>query len=380
MSWREEKQEILQSARRILVKAGSAVLTNSEGLDRQAIENLVDQITDLHKRGIYTVLVTSGAAAAGRAVLKGRTEVRGIPDRQAAAAVGQSRLMHCYDEMFAARGITSAQILLTREDLRDRHRFLNARNAFGRLLSWGVIPIVNENDTVAVQELQFGDNDTLGSLLLNLVEADLFVNLTSAGGVRSGNPDTDPEAGIMPCIEDVHSLNLTELCGAKTTVGTGGMYSKLLAARRAAQLGVPTLILPGREPDVLKRAMAGEELGTWVRSELRGISRRKFWLAYNQVAAGNVHVDSGAAQALRKGGRSLLPAGITGVDGDFDIGDMVRIIDDLGEPVGVGLSNYAAREMREIMGCKLSELLTQDADSQYHEAIHRDNMLIGAVV
>ena len=144
MSWREEKREILQSARRILVKAGSAVLTDSAGLDRPAIEGLVDQITDLHQRGICTVLVTSGAAAAGRAVLKGRAEVRGIPDRQAAAAVGQSRLMHCYDEMFAARGITSAQILLTREDLRDRHRFLNARNAFGRLISWGVIPIVNE--------------------------------------------------------------------------------------------------------------------------------------------------------------------------------------------------------------------------------------------
>ena len=380
MPWREEKQEILQSARRILVKAGSAVLTNSEGLDRQAIANLVDQITDLHKRGIYTVLVTSGAAAAGRAVLKGRTEVRGIPDRQAAAAVGQSRLMHCYDEMFAARGITSAQILLTREDLRDRHRFLNARNAFGRLLSWGVIPIVNENDTVAVQELQFGDNDTLGSLLLNLVEADLFVNLTSAAGVKADNPDRNPDAGIMPCIEDVHSLNLTDLCGAKTTVGTGGMYSKLLAARRAAQLGVPTLILPGREPDVLRRALAGEELGTWVRSELRGISRRKFWLAYNQVASGSVHVDAGAAGALRKGGRSLLPAGIVGVDGDFDIGDMVRIIDPDGEPVGVGLSNYSAKEMRETMGRKLVDLSDREVDNQYPEAIHCDNMLIGAVV
>ena len=380
MPWREEKQEILQSARRILVKAGSAVLTNSEGLDRQAIANLVDQITDLHKRGIYTVLVTSGAAAAGRAVLEGRTEVRGIPDRQAAAAVGQSRLMHCYDEMFAARGITSAQILLTREDLRDRHRFLNARNAFGRLLSWGVIPIVNENDTVAVQELQFGDNDTLGSLLLNLVEADLFVNLTSAAGVKTDNPDRNPDAGIMPCIEDVHSLNLTDLCGAKTTVGTGGMYSKLLAARRAAQLGVPTLILPGREPDVLRRALAGEELGTWVRSELRGISRRKFWLAYNQVASGSVHVDAGAAGALRKGGRSLLPAGIVGVDGDFDIGDMVRIIDPDGEPVGVGLSNYSAKEMRETMGRKLVDLSDREVDNQYPEAIHCDNMLIGAVV
>ena len=380
MSWREEKREILQSARRILVKAGSAVLTDSEGLDRPAIEGLVDQIADLHQRGICTVLVTSGAAAAGRAVLKGRTEVRGIPDRQAAAAVGQSRLMHCYDEMFAARGITSAQILLTREDLRDRHRFLNARNAFGRLISWGVIPIVNENDTVAVQELQFGDNDTLGSLLLNLVEADLFVNLTSAAGVRSDNPDRNPEAGIMPCIEDVHSLNLTDLCGAKTTVGTGGMYSKLLAARRAAQLGVPTLILPGREPDVLRRALQGEDLGTWVRSELRGISRRKFWLAYNQVASGAVHVDAGAAKALRQGGRSLLPAGIVAVDGDFDIGDMVRIMDPDGEPVGVGLSNYSAKETREIMGRKLVDLSAPEVDNQYPEAIHCDNMLIGAVV
>lgn len=380
MSWQEEKREILQSARRILVKAGSAVLTNSEGLDRAAIESLVDQIAELHKRGICTILVTSGAAAAGRVVLRGRAEVRGIPDRQGAAAVGQSRLMHCYDEMFAARGITTGQILLTRDDLRDRHRFLNARNAFGRLISWGVIPIVNENDTVAVQELQFGDNDTLGSLLLNLVEADLFVNLTSAAGVRADNPDRNPDAGIMPCIEDVHSLNLTDLCGAKTTVGTGGMYSKLLAARRAAQLGVPTMILPGREPNVLRRALEGEELGTWVRSELRGISRRKFWLAYNQVASGSVQVDAGAAAALRKGGRSLLPAGVVAVEGVFDIGDMVRIVDPEGESVGVGLSNYSAKGLCEIMGRKLADLSEREADNQYPEAIHCDNMLIGAVI
>ena len=379
MSWREEKQEIIQAARRILVKAGSAVLTDSQGLDRPAIESLVEQVSALHKRGICTVLVTSGAAAAGRAVLKGRTEVRGIPDRQAAAAVGQSRLMHCYDEMFAARGITSAQILLTREDLRDRHRFLNARNAFSRLTSWGVIPIVNENDTVAVQELQFGDNDTLGSLLLNLVEADLFVNLTSAAGVRADNPDRNPDAGIMPCIEDVHSLNLTDLCGAKTSVGTGGMYSKLLAARRAAQLGVPTLILPGREPDVLRRAMQGEELGTWVRSELRGISRRKFWLAYNQVASGSVHVDAGAAKALLHKGGSLLPGGVFRVEGSFQQGALIRVLHE-GQSLGVGLSNYSAADLKKIMGLKRHEVAAILGDAHYPEVIHRDNLLLDAAV
>lgn len=201
--------------------------------------------------------------------------------------MGQGQLMRAWDEVFRAYDFPTSQVLLTRDDLRARQRFLNARNTFAELMDWGVLPIVNENDTVSVSELKFGDNDCLASLLVNLIGADLYINLTSAPGVYAANPQEVPDAGILECVEDVAGLDLGRMCGGKTSVGTGGMYSKLQAARRAAQLGVPTLILPGREADVLARAFAGEAVGTWVRPEEHAIPRRKFWLAYQSDPAGH---------------------------------------------------------------------------------------------
>lgn len=380
MDWQSERLEVMKQARCVVVKVGSAVLTDEHGLDLNVIKNLVSQLAFLHRKGINAVLVSSGAVAAGRAVLReSGASIEGVPGKQAASAIGQSRLMHTYDQLFDAHEIISAQVLLTREDLGDRQRFLNARNTFTQLLSWGVIPVINENDTVAVQELlKFGDNDTLGSLLLNLVEADLFVNLTTVGGVLDDNPQKNLDCKIMPCVEDVHSLDLDELCGGKSSVGTGGMYSKLLAARRASQLGVPTMILPGKEKEILIRAFEGELVGTWVRANVRGISRRKFWMAYNQNVYGQIFVDFGAAKALREGGTSLLPAGIIEVEGDFHSGDLVRVLTRDGDMVGVGLSNYNSRELQQIKGRKLADLMT--SNEPYLEAIHCDNLLIGAVV
>ncbi len=379
MDWHAEKQAILQQARCVVIKVGSAVLTDEHGLDLHVIKNLVKQLAFLHSKELNVVLVSSGAVAAGRAVLREESSIGGVPGKQAASAIGQSRLMHTYDQLFDAHGIISAQILLTKDDLSNRQRFLNARNTFTQLLSWGVIPVVNENDTVAVQELlKFGDNDTLGSLLLNLVEADLFINLTTVGGVLCANPEKVSNVTIMPCVEDVHSLDLDELCGGKTSVGTGGMYSKLLSARRASQLGVPTLILPGKEKDVLIRAFEGEEMGTWIRANVRGISRRKFWMAYNQNVYGEIVIDEGAAKALRSGGKSLLPAGITSVEGDFMAGDLVRVVTTQGDAVGVGLSNYNAKDLQMVKGRKLTELM--ESNEPYFEAIHCDNLLIGAVI
>ena len=387
MDWQAEKEEVMAQARCVVVKVGSAVLTNENGLDLPVIEDLVNQLAFLHSKNIRVVLVSSGAVAAGRAVLRSDGKISGIPGKQAASAIGQSRLMHTYDQVFAKHGIISAQILLTRDDLGDRQRFLHARNTFTQLLSWGVLPVINENDTVAVQELlKFGDNDTLGSLLLNLVEADLFVNMTTVGGVLDANPQKigQDDSKIMECVEDVHSLDLDELCGGKSSVGTGGMYSKLLAARRASQLGVPTLILPGCEKGIIIKAFSGETnasgtpIGTWIRANVRGISRRKFWMAYNQNIYGAVMVDSGAAKALRSGGKSLLPAGIVQVDGNFEPGDLVRVTTQDGDIIGVGLSNYNAKELSKIMGHKLSDLVA--SNEPYLEAIHCDNLLIGAVL
>ena len=309
MNWQEERDATLRDARCVVVKVGTAVLSNGRDLNLDVLDNLVEQLSVLSGQGRRVVLVSSGAVGAGRTALRklpGAPEAVGLSGKQAAAAVGQGRLMHLYDNAFSRRGLLTAQVLLTRDDLKSRTRFLNIRNTFSELLSWGVIPVVNENDTVSVNELKFSDNDNLSSLLVNPLEADLFVNLTSIGGVLDANPLENPEARIMPCIEDIRALNLDALCGGKSAEGTGGMYSKLLSAHRVAQLGVPTAILPGREADVITRLFAGETLGTWVRPERRTVSRRKYWLAYQADPQGTLVLDAGAADAVTA--RAFFPA------------------------------------------------------------------------
>jgi glutamate 5-kinase len=288
--------------------------------------------------------------------------------------------MHAYDEALDRYGKVTAQVLLTRDDLKSRERFLNARQALSQLLAWRVIPIINENDTVAVQELKFGDNDALGALVLNLIEADLFINLTSADGVFDDNPLENPDARFLECIEDIGSLNVAGICKGKTGQGTGGMYSKLLAARRAAQLGVPTLIVSGRIRFALEKVFAGEELGTWIMPDRKKISRRKFWLAYNLDPAGELVVDGGAARALGAGGRSLLPAGIVEVRGNFGVGALVRVVGQDGSAIGVGLSSYKAADLRKIMGHNSGEIEEILGQCIYEEAVHRDNFLLDAAV
>lgn len=378
--WREQRRQVLGKARRVLIKVGSAVLTSAEGLDQRVITRLADQIASLHDRGLDIVLVSSGAVAAGRGVISRLRLDANLPEKQAASAIGQSRLMHAYDEAFERFGKVTAQILLTKDDLRSRARFLNARHTFQTLFSWRAIPVVNENDSVAVQELKFGDNDSLASLLLNMVEADLFINLTSAEGVFEDNPDANPDAVCLECIPEILALDPGKLCRGKTGAGSGGMYSKLLAARRAAQLGVPTLIVSGKEKFSLEKVFDGEMLGTWVVPQEKSISRRKFWLAYNQEPDGMIRVDAGAAKALEQGGKSLLPAGIMELEGSFGVGALVRVVDREGRPLGVGLTNYKASELRRIMGKKTSEIADILGQCLYPEVIHRDNLLLDVAV
>jgi len=421
-SWQQERARVLSQARVVVVKVGSAVLTDASGLNSQVLEGLAAQLAFLRDLPLTgedaasagqpepvsnatdapapalgarrLVLVSSGAVAAGRAALASRgraVEPTGLSARQAAAAVGQGQLMQSWDKVFLAHGMPTAQVLLTRDDLRARQRFLNARNTFAELLQWGVLPIVNENDTVSISELKFGDNDCLASLLVNLVEADLFINLTSSSGVLAADPQKYPDAPVMDHIDDVAALDLGQLCGGKTSVGTGGMYSKLLAARRAAQLGVPTLILPGREPAVIGRAFAAAgacsapvghepfDRGTWVRPAHHAIARRKFWLAYQSDPAGSVHVDDGAARALLHKGGSLLPGGVRAVEGGFQCGGLVRVLHN-GESIGVGLSNYSAPDLKKIMGLKRHEVAAILGDAHYPEVIHRDNLLLDAAI
>ncbi len=380
MNWQEERDATLRDARCVVVKVGTAVLSNGRDLNLDVLDNLVEQLSVLSGQGRRVVLVSSGAVGAGRTALRklpGAPEAVGLSGKQAAA--GQGRLMHLYDNAFSRRGLLTAQVLLTRDDLKSRTRFLNIRNTFSELLSWGVIPVVNENDTVSVNELKFSDNDNLSSLLVNPLEADLFVNLTSIGGVLDANPLENPEARIMPCIEDIRALNLDALCGGKSAEGTGGMYSKLLSAHRVAQLGVPTAILPGREADVITRLFAGETLGTWVRPERRTVSRRKYWLAYQADPQGTLVLDAGAADAVRHHGKSLLPGGITDVQGGFEAGALVRLV--FGhETVGVGLSNYNAADLLRIKGLKRHEVAAILGDAHYPEVVHRDNLLLDAAL
>jgi len=386
MDWKEEKRQYIGKSRRVVVKVGSAVLASGQGLDLDRVERLAGQLAAIQDTDRQVILVSSGAVAAGRGVMQARNVIpsRDLPHKQAAAAIGQSRLMHAYDQAFADRNKVSAQVLLTREDVRSRQRFLNARNTFAALLEWGAIPVVNENDTVAVSELKFGDNDNLSGLLLNLIEADLFINLTSARGVFDADPGTNPSARVMECIEDIQNLDVNALCGAKTALGSGGMHSKLRAAYRAAQIGIPTYIIPGREEGILERVFTDPDaiLGTWVRPSEKSISSRKFWLAYNADAAGSLIIDAGAAKALIQGGKSLLPAGITGISGNFGQGALVTILGPDGEPLGVGLCNYTSAELKRVMGKSLAVRTggNGEEDTPYAEAVHRDNLLLHAAV
>ncbi len=386
--WRKERARIIHGAKIVLIKVGSAVLANEFGLDQHIILDLASEIAAVCKNGPegrrHVILVSSGAVAAGRAALRGygcSLGNKGLAARQGAAAVGQGLLIHAWEQAFATHNLATAQVLLTRADFRSRERFLNARNTFAELLEWGVVPIVNENDTVSVNELKFGDNDCLASLLLNLVGADIFINLTSAAGVFAANPETDAKTSIIPCIADISSLDLQRLCGTKSALGSGGMRSKLMAARRAAQLGVPTLILPGRESGILRKALTLDnlEIGTWVCPARQSISRRKFWLAYKSEPEGILQVDAGAARALAQKGSSLLPGGISSVQGEFQKGALVKV-EYAGEDLGVGLSNYSAAQLKKIIGLKRQEVAVALGDSHYPEVIHRDNFLLAAAL
>ena len=374
--WREQRRRILEKAKRIIVKVGSAVLTTEKGLDHRVVNRLADQIAGLHDRDLELVLVTSGAVAAGRYVLGSERAAGCMVHKQAASAVGQSRLMHSYDEAFGHYGKITAQVLLTKDDLRSRERFLNARNTMTRLLDWKVIPIVNENDTVAVQELKFGDNDALSAMVANLIGADLIINLTSADGVFDDNPLENPEARFVPCIANIEETNLQSMCKGKTGAGTGGMLSKLMAARRAARIGVPTLIVSGKHNLVLDRIFNQEELGTWIAPTQKVLSGRKFWLAYHLDPAGTIVVDDGAARALTVKGKSLLAAGIADVDGNFGMGALVRIVRLDGGTVGVGLSNFKAVELRRIKGMSSAGIEEILGPCPHQEVVHRDNMVL----
>lgn len=371
------RQTLFDKARRVVIKVGSAVLTDEKGVDGAVVENLAKEIAFLHKSGREVILVSSGAVAAGRQKL-GISNSRdlGIPEKQALAAVGQSVLMHVYDEAFDNAGEKIAQILLTHSDLANRKRYLNVRNTLHSLFRYGVIPVINENDTVSVEELRFGDNDYLGALVSNLIEADMFICLTDVIGLYNGNPSTDPDARPIYTVPEITPEVEAMAGNVKSALGTGGMQSKIRAAKLVASGGGSSFIGPGKEKDILQLLFSGEMIGTFFLPAKEKLASRKRWIANVIKPKGYVILDQGACAALTDKGKSLLPSGILSLDGDFGVGDSVECRTEGGEVIAVGLTNYSSDDVQLIKGHhseKIHDILGfKDSD----DVMHRDNMVV----
>lgn len=364
--------------RRLVIKVGSAVLTGSRGLNRVMIHRLSDQIAELRQidpeRKI--AVVTSGAVASGLRKIGFNQRPRTIPHKQAMAAVGQGALMEAWEGAFDKYELLVAQVLLTSEDLAHRHRYLNARNTLETLLDWGILPIINENDTVVVEEIRFGDNDHLSALIAGLIGADLVINLTDTAGLYDCDPRTHEAAQLIPLVSRIDAKLVACATPEPGAVGTGGMLSKLHAARKCLASGIPMIIAPGRERDVLLRIFAGEVLGTLFLPRKRLYHGKKLWLASLPKPVGELVLDQGAVVALRKHGKSLLPIGVREVRGNFGVGAPVRCVSETGEVIGVGLSNYRSLEVDLIRGHHTEEIEELVGYKHSDEVIHRNNFVL----
>lgn len=367
----------LNDSRSLVVKIGSSLVTNEgAGLDHDAIANWAHQITRLTSQGRRITVVSSGAIAEGMKRLGWATRPTAMHDLQAAAAVGQMGLAQAYESAFRNHGLHTAQVLLTNADLADRQRYLNARSTLKTLLELGVVPVINENDTVVTDEIKFGDNDTLGALVTNLVDADALIILTDQQGLFTGDPRRTPDAKLVeharaddPAIEAMAG-------GSGSHLGRGGMITKVLAARRAARSGAHTIIASGRATDVLVRLASGEHIGTFLEAETAPLAARKQWLADHLQVGGRVIIDDGAVRALRDGGKSLLPIGAVGIEGEFERGAVVSCVDRAGKELARGMVNYSADESRRILGRASAEIEQILGYVDQLELIHRDNMVL----
>ncbi|WP_235041065.1 glutamate 5-kinase [Vreelandella profundi] len=366
----------LSRARRVVVKIGSALLTNDgRGLDEPAIGGWVDQIAALHQRGIEVVLVSSGAVAAGMVRLGWQVRPSAVHELQAAAAVGQNGLTQCYEQHFARHNMLTAQVLLTHDDLSNRKRYLNALSALRTLVEMRVVPVINENDTVVTDEIRFGDNDTLGALVANLLEADALLLLTDQEGLFDADPRHNPNAQMI-AEGRADDPRLAAVAGSGGALGRGGMSTKVRAAQLAARSGAVTVIASGRQPDVINRIMAGESLGTLLRPDQVPIAARKRWLAGQLQVRGTLVLDAGAVKVLRDKGSSLLAVGVRSVQGSFKRGDMVVCVDEQGASVAKGLVNYGADEAHQLAGQPSHQIEAILGYVEAHELIHRDNLVV----
>jgi glutamate 5-kinase len=371
------KKQILRRARRIVVKIGSQILSSEGGIEEGRLRGLVRELAELHDRKKEIVVVSSGAVAAGMTKLGRKEKPKTIPEKQALAAVGQIKLMALYERHFAKFDKSVAQVLLTHEDLANRQRYINAKHTFQVLLESLIIPIVNENDTVAVEEMKFGDNDHLSALVATLLEADLLVILSDVEGVYDKDPRAHVEARLIPLITERKGLSENSFGDSLSTVGTGGIVTKLGAAEKAALAGIPTVIASGMQSGVLGKVFAEDEApGTLILPEANRLSSRKHWIAYNLKTAGEIVVDQGAHDAVVQKGKSLLPSGLKEVRGVFGVGECVRCVDLEGREFARGLVNYSAQELNQIKGLHTSRIEKVLGYKAYDEIIHRDDLVV----
>ena len=374
---KEIRKQRIGEARRIVVKVGSSILASVEkGLHQDVFSRLAKEISELKRQGYEIILVSSGAIAAGMEKLGYRSRPQTITQKQATAAIGQSRLMNIYETHFSRHQQMVAQILLTREDLSHRRRFLNARNTLMALLQLGIVPIINENDTVVVDEIKVGDNDNLSALITNLIEADLLIILTDIDGLCDADPRVNPHARCIPLVEDIDA----DLGGiVRDTNGAwnvGGMVSKIEAARKASRFGIPTVIACGTRKDILRQILKGKEIGTFILPKGEALSSRKHWIAFNLKPQGEVAVDDGAKKAIVQKGKSLLPSGILEVEGSFNRGDLVSCLGPHGKEFARGLVNYSASELKKIRGLRSQQIEKTLGYKYSDEVIHRDNLVV----
>ncbi len=371
------RKSYLGKSRRVVVKVGSAVLTSKDGLDLSVMENLARNISFLINSGKEVILVSSGAVAAGKKRLGLQiNRTLELKEKQGAAAVGQSSLMRFYEDIFDRLGYKVAQVLLTHDDLSNRNRYLNVRNTILTLLEWKIIPVINENDTVSVEELRFGDNDTLGALITNVIEADLFVCLTDVDGLYTGNPHEDRQARPVYTVAKVDKKVETMAGYVVGALGTGGMQSKIQAARMVSARGGSSFIGSGREEGIMQQLFACEPVGTFFLPQVEKMQSRKHWIAYVLRPQGYLVLDQGACKALMKGGKSLLPSGILEIRGTFGVGAPVQCLDEKGSAIATGLSNYSANDLNKIKGLNTGQIEETLGYKDSDEAIHRDNLVI----
>ncbi len=371
------RQSYFDKAKRIVVKVGSAVLTDKYGVDESVVHNIARELTFLRNSGREVILVSSGAVAAGKRkiIIADELEI-GLAEKQALAAIGQPSLMHSYEKAFTEYNQTMAQILLTHSDLADRKRYLRVRSTILALFRLGVVPVLNENDTVAVDELRFGDNDTLAALIANLIEADMFICLTDVVGLYTGNPQTDSSARPVYTVAAVTEEVEAMAGNVKSALGTGGMQSKIRAAKMVSSGGGSSFIGPGREETILQQLFSGEMIGTFFLPAQDKIKPRKQWIAHVLHPKGFLALDEGACHALVNKGCSLLPTGICEVRGDFGVGDAIHCLDAHGKVIAAGLTNYCSADLETIKQHRSDEIVGLLGTKDYDEVIHRDNLVV----